>query len=72
MLEKHPDKQPGNKKAAAEFIKIQRAYEILNDAKAKAAFDALQRCLDFSFLSPGKAGLGFFNSFRTSFKVTLK
>ena len=43
MLEKHPDKQPGNKKAAEEFIKIQRAYEIITDDKAREAWAALQR-----------------------------
>ena len=44
VLEKHPDKQPGNKAAAQEFIKIQRAYEVLNDEKAKEAWDAWHRC----------------------------
>ena len=43
VLEKHPDKQPGNKKAAEEFIKIQRAYEIITDEKAREAWAALQR-----------------------------
>lgn len=43
VLEKHPDKQPGNKKAAEEFIKIQRAYEIITDDKAREAWTALQR-----------------------------
>ena len=43
VLEKHPDKQPGNKRAAEEFIKIQRAYEIITDDKARDAWAALQR-----------------------------
>jgi len=42
-LEKHPDKQPGNKRAAEEFIKLQRAFEILSDDKAREAWDNLQR-----------------------------
>ena len=49
VLEKHPDKQPGNKQAAAEFIKLQQAYEILTDDKAKAALDALQRYFSLLF-----------------------
>ena len=43
MLIKHPDKQPGNKQAAEDFIKIQRAYEILTDDRARAAWEGLQR-----------------------------
>lgn len=39
MLVKHPDKQPDNPNAAAEFAEIQKAYEFLLDDKARAAYD---------------------------------
>ena len=42
-LEKHPDKQPGNKQAAEEFIRLQTAYAILTDEKARAAWEGLQK-----------------------------
>ena len=40
-LIKHPDKQPDNPRAAAEFDEIQKAYALLTDAEAKAALDGL-------------------------------
>ena len=40
-LTKHPDKQPDNPDAAAEFAEIQKAYALLTDADAKAALDGL-------------------------------
>ncbi|KAL0029233.1 hypothetical protein WJX79_004395 [Trebouxia sp. C0005] len=42
-LKKHPDKQPNNPNAAAEFHPIQRAFDLLSDAKARAALDDLYR-----------------------------
>jgi len=39
----HPDKRGNDPVAAAEFQKLQKAYEILNDEKARAAFDELLR-----------------------------
>jgi len=42
-LKKHPDKQPNNPNAAAEFHPIQRAFDLLTDAKARAALDDLYR-----------------------------
>lgn len=42
-LKKHPDKQRDNPNAAAEFNLIQRAYELLSDAQARAALDDLHR-----------------------------
>jgi hypothetical protein len=42
-LTKHPDKQPDNPNAAAEFGLIQRAYEVLLDPAAKEAWDNLAR-----------------------------
>ena len=42
-LKKHPDKQRDNPNAAAEFNLIQRAYELLSDAPARAALDDLHR-----------------------------
>eukprot|EP00897_Mesotaenium_endlicherianum_P007077 jgi/Mesen1/6398/ME000329S05554 len=42
-LESHPDKRPGDKDAAAEFNRIQRAYDVLSDDAARRAFDELAR-----------------------------
>lgn len=42
-LKKHPDKQPNNPNAAAEFHPIQRAFDVLTDSKARAALDDLHR-----------------------------
>lgn len=42
-LKKHPDKQPNNPNAAAEFHPIQRAFDLLSDAQARAALDDLYR-----------------------------
>lgn len=43
-LTKHPDKQRNNPNAAAEFMLIQKAYDVLTDAAARAAWDELARC----------------------------
>lgn len=40
-----PDKNPDNPNAAAEFAALQRAYDVLTDTEAKAALDALLRCV---------------------------
>ncbi|KAK9842308.1 hypothetical protein WJX81_005780 [Elliptochloris bilobata] len=42
-LTKHPDKQRDNPNAAAEFMLIQKAYDVLTDAAARAAWDELAR-----------------------------
>lgn len=42
-LECHPDKRPGDKEAAEEFDKIQKAYEVLSDTKGRKAYDDLLR-----------------------------
>ncbi|KAL3162426.1 hypothetical protein ABBQ32_010096 [Trebouxia sp. C0010 RCD-2024] len=42
-LKKHPDKQPNNPNAAAEFHPIQRAFDLLSDEKARAALDDLYK-----------------------------
>lgn len=42
-LKKHPDKQPNNPNAAAEFHPIQRAFDLLSDGKARAALDDLYK-----------------------------
>ncbi len=36
----HPDLNPGDKEAAEQFLLVQRAYEILSDAAARAKYDA--------------------------------
>lgn len=37
----HPDKRPDDPKAAAEFNRLQKAYEVLTDDKARKAYDEL-------------------------------
>ncbi len=37
--ELHPDKHPDNPKAAEKFSEVTRAYDLLSDAKKRAAFD---------------------------------
>lgn len=44
-LVKHPDKNPDNPRAADEFQALQKAYELLTDKGARAALDALVRCV---------------------------
>ena len=48
-LKKHPDKQPNNPNAAAEFHPIQRAFDVLTDSKARAALDDLHRYMSSFF-----------------------
>lgn len=40
-LRSHPDKNPGDAQAAARFQAVHRAYQILSDEKARAAYDAV-------------------------------
>ncbi|KAG0554232.1 hypothetical protein M758_12G077800 [Ceratodon purpureus] len=42
-LELHPDKRGDDPVAAVEFQKLQRAYDVLSDEKARASYDELQR-----------------------------
>eukprot|EP00727_Mastigamoeba_balamuthi_P000146 m51a1_g10128 hypothetical protein (303) ;mRNA; r:87123-88563 len=42
-LQCHPDKHPGDARAAELFMRITRAKDVLTDDKARAAFDALVR-----------------------------
>lgn len=48
----HPDRNPGDKKAEAQFKEVQDAYDVLSDKKKKAHFD------QFGFASPGPGGEG--------------
>lgn len=40
-LKCHPDKNPDNKEAAELFHELSKALEVLTDAKARAAYDAV-------------------------------
>lgn len=40
-LLRHPDKNPDNPNAASEFAALQKAYDLLTDANARAALDSL-------------------------------
>jgi curved DNA-binding protein CbpA len=40
-LETHPDKNPGDQQAAARFIAVVRAYEVLSDVHRRAAYDVM-------------------------------
>jgi curved DNA-binding protein CbpA len=42
-LESHPDKRPNDKNAASDFNRIQKAYEVLGDEKARKAYDELRK-----------------------------
>ena len=51
-LLKHPDKNPDNPRAADEFQALQRAYDLLCDKDARAALDALLKCVPPGGVAP--------------------
>lgn len=53
-LELHPDKRGDDPVAAVEFQKLQKAYDILNDEKARASYDELQRVRKERVLKEGR------------------
>ena len=38
-LQYHPDKNPGNEKAAKQYVEVNRAYEVLSDAEKRQVYD---------------------------------
>ena len=55
-IEFHPDKNPGDKKAEANFKKAAQAYEILSDPQKKSQYDQFGHS---AFESGGFGGGGF-------------
>ena len=45
-LKYHPDKNPGDKKAADMFQKLAQAYKLLTDGPARAAYDVWLKAKD--------------------------
>src|SRR5436309_7540853 len=54
----HPDRNPGDKAAAAKFKEIQEAYDVLSDKDKKAKYDQFGHAAFEQGGGPGPAGFG--------------